>query len=48
MHGVFYGDTQTTIETAWANRSNATVVSDGMGGTIYNIPYTNAGYNTDI
>lgn len=46
MHGVFRGDSQTMIEEAWTNRANAKVVSDGMGGTIYNIPYPNAGYNT--
>lgn len=46
MHGVFKGDVQTIIEEAWANRANAKVVSDGMGGTIYNIPYQNVGYNT--
>ena len=46
MHGVFRGDVQTIIEDAWANRANAKIVSDGMGGTIYNIPYQNVGYNT--
>jgi len=34
------------VETAWANRANGIIVSDGMGGTIYNIPYQNAGYNS--
>lgn len=46
MHGVFNGDAKTVIEDAWSNRANAKIVSDGMGGTIYNIPYQNAGYNT--
>ena len=46
MHGVFRGDVQTVIEDAWSNRANAKIVSDGMGGTIYNIPYQNVGYNT--
>ena len=46
MHGVFRGDVQTMIEDAWTNRVNAKVVSDNMGGTIYNIPYQNVGYNT--
>ena len=46
MHGVFRGDVQAIIEDAWSNRANAEVISDGMGGTIYNIPYQNAGYNT--
>lgn len=46
MHGVCRGDVKTVIEDAWANRANAKIVSDGMGGTIYNIPYQNAGYNT--
>lgn len=46
MHGVIRGDVKTVIEDAWSNRANAKIVSDGMGGTIYNIPYQNAGYNT--
>ena len=46
MHGVFRDDPQAMIEEAWVNRNNAKIVSDGMGGTIYNIPYPNAGYNT--
>ena len=46
MHGVFKGDAQGMIENAWANRSSGNPFSDGMGGTIYNIPYNGAGYNT--
>ncbi len=46
MHGVFRGDAKTIIEEAWKNRGNAKIVSDNMGGTIYNIYYQNAGYNT--
>ncbi len=45
-HGVFRGDAKTIIEDAWTYRENAIIVSDNMGGTIYNIPYPNAGYNT--
>ena len=36
-HGVFNGDPQTMVEQAWSNRSAATPISDGMGGTIYNM-----------
>ena len=46
MHGVFRSDIQTVVESAWANRGNARVIADGMGGIVYNIPYQNVGYNT--
>ncbi len=46
LHGVVRGDVKTTFENAWSNRINAKIISDGMGGTIYNIPYQNVGYNT--
>ena len=36
----------TAATSVWTNRANAKFVSDGMGGTIYNIPYPNVGYNT--
>ena len=43
-HGVFNGNPITMVNTAWAHRQLISPSSDGMGGTIYNIPYKNAGY----
>ena len=45
-HGVFRDTPQNTVEKAWANKVNIQPVSDGMGGSIYNIPYQNAGYQS--
>ena len=45
-HGVFNGNPQSMIESAWLSRGNITPIDDGMGGKIYNIPYYNAGYES--
>ena len=45
-HGVFNGDPQTMVNDAWRNRGDITPIEDGVGGTIYNIPYKNAGYES--
>ena len=45
-HGVFNGNPITMVNTAWAHRQLISPSSDGMGGTIYNIPYKNAGYES--
>ncbi len=45
-HGVFYGDPQSMVKNAWANRQGVIPISDGMGGNIYNIPYKRAGYQS--
>lgn len=45
-HGVFNGNPITMINIAWENRQLISPSSDGMGGTIYNIPYKNAGYES--
>lgn len=45
-HGVFNGNPITMVNTAWAHRQLISPFSDGMGGTIYNIPYKNAGYES--
>lgn len=42
-HGVFYGNSQSTINRAWQNRANGHMIT--VGNTdIYIIPYENAGY----
>jgi hypothetical protein len=45
-HGVFSGNPQTMVERAWANKGNLQPITDGMGGSIYNIFYQNAGYQS--
>ncbi len=45
-HGVFNGNPFTMVNIAWAHRQLISPSSDGMGGTIYNIPYKNAGYES--
>lgn len=45
-HGVFNGNPITMVNTAWEHRHLIHPISDGMGGTIYNIPYKNAGYES--
>jgi len=45
-HGVFNGDPQTMVEQAWSRRGSVTPISDGMGGSIYNIPHWNAGFQS--
>lgn len=32
------------VNSAWNKRNSIESISDGMGGSIYNIPYENAGY----
>ena len=34
------------VNDAWEQRYLVEPISDGMGGTIYNIPYKNAGYES--
>jgi hypothetical protein len=45
-HGVFNGDLQDMVNDAWRNREGIIPIEDGMGGTIYNIPYENAGFES--
>lgn len=45
-HGVFNGNPITMVNIAWAHRRLISPTSDGMGCTIYNIPYKNAGYES--
>ena len=45
-HGVFNEEPQTMVNDAWQNRGDVTPIDDGMGGTIYNIPCENAGYES--
>ena len=45
-HGVFNGNPIAMVNTAWAHRQLISPTSDGMGCTIYNIPYKNAGYES--
>lgn len=45
-HGVFNGNPITMVNTAWEYKHLISPFSDGMGGTIYNIPYENAGYES--
>lgn len=42
-HGVFYGDSQNTLNKAWQNKSQGIVISEG-NTDMYIIPYENAGY----
>ncbi len=42
-HGVFYGDSTSTINKAWNNRGNGYMISEG-NTDLYIIPYQNAGY----
>ena len=34
------------VNTAWKQRHSVNPISDGMGGSIYNIPYKDAGYES--
>lgn len=45
-HGVFNGNPIDMVNDAWGQRHLVEPISDGMGGTIYNIPYKNAGYES--
>ena len=45
-HGVFNGNPIDMVNDAWEQRYLVEPISDGMGGTIYNIPYKNAGYES--
>ena len=45
-HGVFNGNPIDMVNDAWEQRHLVEPISDGMGGTIYNIPYKNAGYES--
>ena len=45
-HSVFNGNTIDMVNDAWEQRHLVEPISDGMGGTIYNIPYKNAGYES--
>ena len=45
-HGIFNGNPNTMVNTAWAHKQSISPTSDGMGGAIYNIPYKNAGYES--
>lgn len=42
-HGVFYGDSVSTINKAWDNRANGYMLSEG-NTDLYIIPYQNAGF----
>ena len=45
-HSVFNGNPINMVNDAWEQRHLVEPISDGMGGTIYNIPYKNAGYES--
>ena len=45
-HSVFNGNPIEMVNDAWEQRHLVEPISDGMGGTIYNIPYKNAGYES--
>ena len=45
-HGVFNGNPVDMVNGAWQQRGMVEPISDGMGGSIYNIPYKNAGYES--
>lgn len=45
-HGVFNGNPIDMVNTAWKQRHSVNPISDGMGGSIYNIPYKDAGYES--
>ena len=42
-HGVFYGDSISTINKVWDNRGNGYMISEG-NTDLYIVPYQNAGY----
>lgn len=46
IHSVFNGNPIDMVNDAWEQRHLVEPISDGMGGTIYNIPYKNAGYES--
>lgn len=43
-HGVFYGDSVSTINKAWDNRANGYMLSEG-NTDLYVIPYQNVGFS---
>ncbi len=45
-HSVFNENPIDMVNDAWEQRHLVEPISDGMGGTIYNIPYKNAGYES--
>ena len=45
-HGVFNGNPIDMVNNAWKQRHSVNPISDGMGGSIYNIHYKNAGYES--
>ncbi|MCQ5060011.1 hypothetical protein [Agathobacter rectalis] len=45
-HSVFNGNPIDMVNDAWEQRNLVEPISDGMGGTIYSIPYKNAGYES--
>lgn len=45
-HGVFNGNPTDMVNVAWKQRHSINPISDGMGGSIYNIPYKDAGYES--
>lgn len=45
-HSVFNVNPIDMVNDAWEQRHLVEPISDGMGGTIYNIPYKNAGYES--
>ena len=45
-HSVFNGNPIDMVNDAWEQRHLVEPISDGMGGTIYNITYKNAGYES--
>lgn len=45
-HSVFNGNPIDMVNDAWEQRHLVEPISDGTGGTIYNIPYKNAGYES--
>ena len=45
-HSVFNRNPIDMVNDAWEQRHLVEPISDGMGGTIYNIPYKNAGYES--
>ena len=45
-HSVFNGNPIDMVNDAWEQRHLVEPISDEMGGTIYNIPYKNAGYES--
>ena len=47
-HGVFNDNAEKMVNAAWENRKGVKPIDDGMGGSIYNIPFANAGYESGI